>query len=58
MDVWCAICGHRWDSLDPGVRFVYGDGRWECYDEDLCFGRRAIQLALDTAAEPLRVVEP
>lgn len=58
MDVWCEICGHRWDQLDPGVRFVYGDGRWECQDETLCFGRRAIAVALEQATLPLRVVQP
>jgi len=30
MDVFCAIDGKQWDALDPGVRFVHGDGRWEC----------------------------
>ena len=58
MDVWCAICGHLWDALDPAVRFVYGDGRWECADEVQCFARRAIRAALDSASEPLRAVQP
>lgn len=49
MDVWCAICDHKWDSLNPGVRYVYGDGRWECRDEEQCFGRRAIREALNWA---------
>ena len=39
MDVFCEICGTRWDSRDPGVRYIYGDGRWECYDEVACFAR-------------------
>jgi hypothetical protein len=43
MDVFCAIDGQRWDALDPGVRFVHGDGRWECVDEVACFDRRAAQ---------------
>jgi hypothetical protein len=37
--VFCAIDGQQWDALDPGVRFVHGDGRWECVDEVACFGR-------------------
>jgi hypothetical protein len=49
VDVWCEICGHQWDSRDPGVRYIYGDGRWECYDEAQCFGRRAIRAALEHA---------
>ena len=56
MDVWCAICGHLWDALDPAVRFVYGDGRWECQDETQCFGRLSIRRALDSASEPLHAV--
>lgn len=47
MDVWCEICGHKWDSLNPAVRFVYGDGRWECADEVQCFARVGIRAALD-----------
>ena len=39
--VYCAIDGQQWDALDPGVRYVYGDGRWECADEVACFDRRA-----------------
>jgi hypothetical protein len=42
-EVQCAICGLCWDSLDPGVRFIHGDGRWECWDEFSCFARRADQ---------------
>ena len=38
---YCAICGHMHDTLDPAVRYVYGDGRWECVDEVACFARRA-----------------
>lgn len=56
MDVWCKICGFRWDLLDPGVRFVYGDGRWECMDEVQCFGRRSIGAALELATVPLHIV--
>jgi hypothetical protein len=41
--VHCAIDGQQWDALDPGVRFVHGDGRWECVDEVACFDRRAAQ---------------
>ncbi len=47
--VFCAICPERWDALDPGVRYVHGDGRWECVDEVACFGRRSMQRALDAA---------
>ena len=59
MDVWCEICGHCWDSLDPGVRFIHGDGRWECYDETQCFARRSMRVALDSlAAEPVEETLP
>jgi hypothetical protein len=44
---FCEICGKQWAALDPGVRYVYGDGRWECADEVACFDRRAMQQALD-----------
>jgi hypothetical protein len=44
---FCAICGKQWAALDPGVRFVHGDGRWECVEEVPCFDRRAMQAALD-----------
>jgi hypothetical protein len=44
---FCAICGKQWAALDPGVRFVHGDGRWECAEEVPCFDRRAMQAALD-----------
>ena len=44
---WCEICGKQWAALDPGVRYVHGDGRWECADETACFDRRAMQQALD-----------
>ena len=47
--VFCAICPKMWDALDPGVRYVHGDGRWECADEQACFDRRAIQRGLDRA---------
>lgn len=47
MDVFCEICGYRWDSRDPGVQFIHGDGLWECHDEAQCFGRRLIQRVLD-----------
>ena len=49
MDATCAICGKTWDTLDPGVRFIHGDGRWECADEPACFDRRALQRGLDAA---------
>ena len=53
MDVFCDICGHRWDSRDPGVRYLYGDGRWECDDEPACFTRRAMQAGLDQVTAEL-----
>jgi hypothetical protein len=56
MDAWCEICGKRWDSRDPGVRYIYGDGRYECFDEVQCFGRRSIRSALDVAARLLQAV--
>ena len=43
--VYCAIDGQQWDALDPGVRFVHGDGRWECVDEVACFDRLHAQAA-------------
>ena len=49
MDATCAICGKAWDTLDPGVRYVHGDGRWECWDEQACVDRRALQRGLDAA---------
>lgn len=58
MDVWCEICGHKWDSRDPGVRYLYGGGCWECFDEAQCFARRNIGIALEQAASSLRVVKP
>jgi hypothetical protein len=45
--VYCHICGHGWLEQDPGVRFRFVDHVWECYDEAMCFERRAM-------AEPLR----
>jgi hypothetical protein len=39
--VFCHICGRGWDEQDPGVRYRYGDGVWECFDEAACFTRRA-----------------
>jgi hypothetical protein len=56
MNVWCEICGHWYDARDPAVRFVYGDGRWECQDETQCFSRVAIARALAEATMPPRVV--
>jgi hypothetical protein len=47
--VFCAIDGQQWDALDPGVRYVHGDGRWECVDEVACFDRRAMQRGLAEA---------
>jgi hypothetical protein len=44
MDVFCEICGKRWDAEDPGVRLVslvsLVDDRWECVEEVPCSGRR------------------
>jgi hypothetical protein len=44
---FCTICGKQWAALDPGVRYVHGDGRWECVEEVPCLDRRAMQAALD-----------
>lgn len=46
MTAACSICGKVWDMRDPGVRYLYGDGSWECAEEGLCFDRRAMR-ALD-----------
>ena len=43
---FCQICGKAWDAQDPGVRYVHGDGRWECTDEVACFDRRSMQRGL------------
>jgi hypothetical protein len=45
MDAWCHICGQSWHQQDPGVRYIHGDGAYECYDEPACFDRRAENLA-------------
>ena len=45
MDAFCSICGHRWDTRDPGVRYIYGEGTWECTDEGLCFDRKPMAAA-------------
>ena len=58
MDVFCEICDKRWDSLDPGVRYVYGDGRWECYDETQCFARQQIRVALNWAFAQMPPARP
>ncbi|HXZ73023.1 MAG TPA: hypothetical protein VEH31_19415 [Streptosporangiaceae bacterium] len=42
MDAYCSICGRQWDIRDPGVRRIWGDDAWECYDEPACFDRRAL----------------
>lgn len=47
---FCQICGKMWDTLDPGVRYVHGDGRWECTGEVACFGRRSAQRVPDGVA--------
>lgn len=46
---FCEICGKQWEVLDPAVRYVHGDGRWECADEVACFDRRAMQRGLAAA---------
>jgi hypothetical protein len=45
MDVWCEICGKRWDSRDPAVRYWYIGDEWACDDESACFDRRSAQRA-------------
>lgn len=57
MNVFCQICGMKWDSRDPGVRYLYGDDQWECYDEGPCFERhRALNVAFGSMppARPVR----
>jgi hypothetical protein len=46
---FCEICGKPWDALDPGIRYIHGDGRWECTDEIVCFDRASLQRGLDRA---------
>lgn len=41
-DVWCHICGHQWAEQDPGVTYHYDSATWECFDEPLCFERKAV----------------
>ena len=40
-DVFCHICGHRYQETDPRVRFILTDHVWECADEADCFDRKA-----------------
>ena len=42
-DVFCHICGQSWREQDPSVRWVHGDGVWECSEESACFDRRAMR---------------
>jgi hypothetical protein len=62
VDVWCEICGFKWDSLDPEVAYRYGDGRWECRNEVACFDRfrigRAVERAIDALDVPPLTVVP
>jgi hypothetical protein len=44
MDVFCEICGHRYDQRCPAVRYLAFDRAWTCTDEGLCFERRAMRL--------------
>lgn len=52
---FCEICGKQWAALDPGVRYVHGDGRWECADEVACTDRRAGQQAAWPEMDPAMV---
>jgi hypothetical protein len=38
----CHLCGKPWGEQDPGVRFIYTDHVWECWDAGLCAERRAM----------------
>lgn len=43
MDVFCAICGQKWDMRDlVNVRRIWGEDHYECTDEGLCFERKAM----------------
>jgi hypothetical protein len=42
MDVFCSICGQRWDMRNPEVRRMGSDSTWECNDESACFTRKAM----------------
>lgn len=58
-DVFCSVCGWRWDMYDPGVTRWWSFDEWACTDESACFGRRAAlslerdyaQAAAKTAGE-------
>jgi len=43
MDVFCDICGHRYNMTDPAVTLHPGP-QWECADEFACAHRRAASL--------------
>ena len=47
VDCFCQICGKRWDTLDPAVRWLAFDGEWSCVDEVACFTRRTAQQELE-----------
>ena len=49
MNAYCSVCGKEWDMRDPEVRYLYGDGGWECRDEAACFTRRALNELAEEA---------
>jgi hypothetical protein len=40
-EVFCHICGHQHHEQSPEVRFIYGEGVWECFEEAACLSRAA-----------------
>lgn len=39
--VFCHICGCQHREQSPEVRFIYGEGVWECFEEAACLERAA-----------------
>jgi hypothetical protein len=54
-DVFCDICGQRWDATDPGVRPYWSEYVWQCADESQCFTRKAMDDLIEE--EITRVTE-
>jgi hypothetical protein len=49
-EVYCHACGKPWEEQDPGVRFIYTDHVWECWDAGLCAERRAMNRLTEGTA--------
>jgi hypothetical protein len=49
-DVFCDICGRRWDAQDPEVLRFWSEHVWECRDESLCLERKAMNTLAEEVA--------